>query len=327
VARGLDEFGLIARHFAPLAAPGALGLRDDAAILTPAPGMDLVLTNDLIVAGVHFLPGDPADAVAAKLLRVNLSDLAAKGARPLGYLLGLALPSGADEEWVAAFAAGLAADQARFEVGLLGGDTTAIPGPLTLSLTAIGEVPSGSMTRRGGARVGDLVLVSGTIGDGMLGLEVSLGRLPGLERRHAEYLRERYLRPTPRLELGTRLRGIVSAGADISDGLVADLGHIADASGVAARLDLARVPLSEAARAALALAPDLEGRIATGGDDYELVLTVPPAALDQVNLLAAPGLTIVGEIVTGPAGEVRDASGRIFEAGEGGYRHFAGATR
>jgi thiamine-monophosphate kinase len=322
LARGLDEFGLIARHFAPLAAPGGLGLLDDAAVLTPAPGMDLVLTKDLIVAGVHFLPDDPADAVAAKLLRANLSDLAAKGARPVGYLLGLALPPDTDEDWVAAFAAGLAADQTRFDVGLLGGDTTAIPGPLTLSLTAIGEVPSGTMIRRDGARAGDLVLVSGTIGDGMLGLEASLGRLVGLDTAHLDHLRERYRRPMPRLELGARLRGIAHAAADISDGLVADLGHIAEASGLAARLDVERVPLSAAARAALALRPELAARVATGGDDYELVLAVPPAALDRIDLDAAPGLAVVGEMIAGPAGEVRDASGRPFRSGEGGYRHF-----
>ena len=319
----LDEFGLIARHLAPLAGPGGLGLLDDAALLSPVPGRDLVLTKDMIVAGVHFLPDDPPDAIAAKLLRVNLSDLAAKGARPLGYLLGLALPATADEAWVAAFAAGLARDQREFEIVLLGGDTTAAAGPLVLSLTALGEVPSGAMLRRGGARAGDLVVVSGTIGDGMLGLEVAMGRLPGLAPAAAAELLGRYRLPRPRLSLGRRVADFAHAAADISDGLIADLGHVAFASGLAACVDPAAVPLSAAAREALALRPELAGRVPVGGDDYELVLAVPPDARAR---LAADGdapLTVIGVFTEGTPGEVRDPEGRPFAAGKGGYRHFA----
>lgn len=318
---GLDEFGLIARHFVPLAGPGGLGLLDDAALLRPTPGMDLVLTKDMIVAGVHFLADDPPDMIAAKLLRVNLSDLAAKGARPIGYLLGLALPAGVDEGWIAAFARGLGEDQKRFGLELLGGDTTATTGPAVLSLTAIGEVPAGTMIRRSGARAGDLVAVSGTIGDGMLGLEVSLGRLPGLSAGDAVWLRDRYLRPQPRLSLGARLRGHVTAGADVSDGLIADLGNIARASGLSAQLALSLVPLSAPAVAALALRPELGARLASGGDDYELVVTGGPAELLPPGAAGEAGLTVIGLMVAGEPGTVTDKAGRPF--GPGGYRHFA----
>src|SRR4051794_38809653 len=225
------EFDLIARHFRPLAGPGALELRDDAALLTPPPGRDLVLTADAMVGGVHFLPDDPAGLVGRKLLRVNLSDLAAKGAVPLGYLMTISAPKDTPDAWFAGFAAGLAADQAEFGVSLLGGDTTSTPGPLSLSLTIIGHVAPGAAVHRFGANDGDEVWITGTIGDGALGLEVALGRLVD----PTGYLLGRYRLPRPRI--GLAIAGVASAAMDVSDGLVQDLGHICRASGLAAEID------------------------------------------------------------------------------------------
>ena len=261
-----SEFDLIGRHFRPLAGPGALDLEDDAAVLTPPPGRDLVMAADAMVAGVHYLPDDPADGVARKLLRVNLSDLAAMGAEPLGYLLTVSAPSGTPDAWFAGFAAGLAADQAEFGIFLLGGDTTSTPGPITLSLTIIGHVAPGMAVRRRGAKPGDEVWVTGTIGDGALGLAVSLGRLTD----SSGYLRGRYCVPSPRL--GLPLAGVVAAAIDVSDGLLQDLGHLCRLAGCGAEIEAGLVPLSAAARAAgPAWLPDCLG----GGDDYELLLAVP----------------------------------------------------
>ena len=247
------EFDLIETYFKPLAkgAPGALGLADDAAVLTPTGGHDLVVTQDMLVEGVHFRDTDPAGRVAQKALRVNLSDLAAMGATPVAYLLSLALPAAVDDAWVAAAAAGLAADQAEFGVHLIGGDTVSTPGPLTLSITALGQTPNGLALRRSGARPGDLVMVSGMIGDACLGLDVLEGgdtTAPGAPGAPgADYLVDRYQLPSPRLSLGLALRGLATAAIDISDGLVADLGHLCGASGVGAAVDLGRVPVSPAA--------------------------------------------------------------------------------
>ena len=235
------EFSLIARHFRPLAGPGALDLRDDAALLMPPPGRELVLTVDAMVAGVHFLPDDPPDLIGRKLLRVNLSDLAAKGAVPLSYLMTVSAPKDTPDAWFAGFAAGLAQDQARYGVTLLGGDTTSTPGPVSLSLTIIGHVAPGTAIHRFGARDGDEIWVTGTIGDGALGLAVALGRLAD----PTGFLLDRYRLPQPRV--GLELAGIASAGMDVSDGLVQDLGHICRASGLAADIMVDQVPLSEAA--------------------------------------------------------------------------------
>jgi thiamine-monophosphate kinase len=333
-ASGLPgEFDLIARHFAPLSAgmPGALGLTDDACTYAPPRGFDLVLTVDAMTAGIHFLPDDPAELVARKLLRVNLSDLAAKGAQPVGYLITTAFTAATDEVWVAAFAAGLAADQREFGIGLMGGDTIATPGPLSLTLTALGIVPAGRALRRNGAKSGDVVLVSGTIGDGALGLKVLRHEFTDLAPVERTFLADRYHLPQPRLRLGQALRAsnLVHAMMDVSDGLVADLGHIAEASGVGAVLEAAAVPLSAAASSLLADAPDLLPLILTGGDDYELLLTAAP---DAVNDLLALGteigtpLSVIGTI-TAPAAKgkvvrVIDRDGADLDLATGGYRHF-----
>ena len=328
VPRLPSEFELIARYFAPLAAgqPGALGLKDDAALIEVRPGCQLVVTADALVAGVHFFADDAPDLIARKMLRVNLSDLAAMGSTPVGYVMTLALPPAIDEPWLAAFVAGLAADQAAFEIGLLGGDTSTTPGPLTLSLTAFGEVRRGRELRRSGARPGDLVLVSGTIGDGALGLLVRHGGLAQLTAAHRASLVDRYLLPQPRVALGSALaeEGLAHAAIDVSDGLVADLGHICAASGCTAAVDAADVPLSLAAAAALAAEPALRETILTGGDDYELLITAAPEAGARMNdigsRLGVP-LTRVGRIAHGAGVRVLDAAGRELSFARTGYRH------
>ncbi|WP_312164381.1 thiamine-phosphate kinase [Phenylobacterium sp.] len=303
-----DEFGQIARLYRPLTrgAPEAFDLLDDAAAIPSRPGFDLVITKDAMVEGVHFLAGEAPDLIARKLLRVNLSDLAAKGAEPYGYFLAVAWPR--DFDWPArqAFAAGLAADGEAFGLALLGGDTVSTPGPLTLSLTMLGWVPAGRMIRRAGARPGDLVMVSGTIGDGWLGLAAARGELPDPDG----YLAGRYRLPSPRLDLREVLAAQASAAADVSDGLVADARHIARASGVRLRLELERLPLSDAARAWSNGAAGLAA-LASGGDDYEIVCTGPSPI---------PGLTVIGDVVAGEGVEVR-AAGALVDVGAGGWRH------
>jgi len=260
-------------------------------------------------------------ANAGKLLRVTLSDLAAMGATPRAYTLNMALPLAVDDAWVAAFAAGLAADQERHGMVLIGGDSVATPGPTTLTVTGFGEVPAGGALRRNGARPGDVVFVSGTIGDAALGL---LAARDGLALPGAAALIDRYRSPRPRIELGRRLRGLVHAATDISDGLVADLNHIAAVSRVAARIEADSVPLSTAARAALAGDANLIDTILTGGDDYELVFTAPRAAAGELAALAKEldvPITAIGEIQNGEGVAVFDATGARRLMSRSGYAH------
>ena len=247
------EFELIARLFAPLAqsAPGAFGLTDDAAVFAPSPGHELVLKTDAIVEGVHFFRDDPPAAIAQKALRVNLSDLAAKGAVPAGYLMALLLPDWPDMAWLEAFARGLAEDQARFGLSLMGGDTSATPGPLAIAISAFGIVPKGAMIRRAGARPGDVVFVSGSIGDAGAGLALLKGEGGDLAATDRAMLIARYRIPLPNLALGLSLRGIATAALDVSDGLIADLGHVAAASGVRILVDAPRDPAVGAAASAV----------------------------------------------------------------------------
>jgi len=322
-ARPLGEFERIERFFAPLAAPGALGLRDDAALIDGPDGQQLVLTADAIVAGVHFLPEDPADLVARKLLRVNLSDLAAMGAAPLGYLLTTALPRSQGDDWLEAFSQGLAADQKEFGIGLLGGDSTGTPGPASLSLTAIGTVPRGQSIHRGGGRAGDAVFVSGTIGDSALGLKVLV---EGLETASADrdFLVGRYHLPRPRMMLGQRLRGIAHAMLDVSDGLVGDLLHICEVSGLGAVIDAGKVPLSPEAKRLIERRPYLRKTILTGGDDYELLFTVSPDAKADVLALGREinvAITEIGYLEKGTGVRVLD-QGKEMPIDAVGWRHF-----
>jgi len=316
--RKAGEFETIAALFAPLAFghKAALGLGDDAACLVPPPGRDLVVTADALVAGVHFFADDPPASVARKALRCNLSDLAAKGARPLGYFLTLALPPDYHGRRLRQFARGLGIDGALFGIPLLGGDTTATPGPLTVSIVAIGTVERGTMLRRDGARPGDDVWMSGTLGDAAL----------GLIRESAAYLRRRYNRPEPRLALGQKLVGIAHACMDISDGLGADLGHMCERSQVGAIVELARLPLSTAARLALKRDPKLLETLVAGGDDYELLFAAPPAKRRAVlRAAAATGTraTQIGRFAAGPGGvRFADASGALQSFARAGFTHF-----
>ena len=276
---GEDE--IIARYFRPLARhPAAFGLIDDCAALPVAAGSDLVLKTDAIVGGVHFFPEDAADKVAQKALRVNLSDLAAKGAKPEGFLLALALPKEINRDWLAAFARGLGKDATAYGCPLLGGDTDRTPGPITIAITAFGTLPRGTMVLRSGAKPGDRVMVTGTIGDAALGLVLrqspAAAERWGLSRREAAHLAERYLVPQPRNAVAEALRRHAAAAMDVSDGLVGDFTKLAAASGVSAEIDATRVPLSSAVRRAVAADPALFERALTGGDDYEIICTVPP---------------------------------------------------
>lgn len=320
------EFSLIAELLAPLSAgdPRSVGLTDDAAILPPRPGFDTVVTTDTMVEGVHFLADEAAAAIARRLLRVNLSDVAAMGAEPFAYFLNLTLSDRPDDRWLEEFVSGLRDDQKRYGVVLLGGDTTRTPGVLTLSITALGSVPSGEAVKRGGARPGDVVMVSGTIGDAALGLEALQSGRTGED---AAALIARFQLPEPRLRLASGLRKIATAMADVSDGLVADLGHIAEASGLGATIDGPAVPRSPAAQAALDAGETDLGRLLTGGDDYELVFTVPPDRVDAALAAAeAAGEVRVTEIgrmaaAAGPV-VVRGPDGRPLALGRTGFRHF-----
>lgn len=323
-----DEFDLIARLFAPLAAgyPGALGLRDDAALVDVPAGKRLVVTADSIVAGVHFLPDDPPDLIARKLVRVNLSDLAAKGAIPHAMLLCAAFPRGTADDWLDRFGAGLAADVAEFSVPLIGGDTVSTPGPLTLSLTALGLAEAGRELLRSGARPGDDLWVSGTLGDAALGLMVLQNRLV-VPPADAAWLADRYRLPRPRTALGPRLAGLASAAMDVSDGLGGDLGHICRASGVGIVVDAARLPLSLAARRAVAAESALLDKCLSGGDDYEIAFTAPPAAAEALQAVSAAlgvSLTRIGRVESGSAVTVVDGQGRVLAGLARGYRHVTG---
>jgi thiamine-monophosphate kinase len=302
----LTEDQLIARFFAPMAGEGSFGLTDDAAKITPPYGHDLVVTTDALVAGVHFFLEDAGAAVARKALRVNISDIVAKGALPLGFLLTLALPSDWDEAWLSDFAEGLRSDAEYYRAPLLGGDTTRTPGPLTISITAIGSVPAGRMVKRSGARVGHFVAVTGTIGDAALGLLLRRGNaaLSELSDQHKRVLIDRYATPQPRIEIATAVQRLASAAMDVSDGLVGDLTKLLKASVVTAKIDLDAVLTTEAARAAFTIDPKLRDLAFTGGDDYEIVMTLPPDNLHDMQRAAGEvGISVsrIGTVTKGTA--------------------------
>ncbi len=324
-----DEFEQIARLYRPLTdgAPEALDLLDDVAVLPGRPGFDLVITKDAMVQGVHFLPDEPLDRVARKLLRTNLSDLAAKGAEPHGYLLALAWPPDVRFADRRRFADGLAQDQALFGVRLLGGDTVSTPGPLTASMTMLGWTPSGELVKRSGARVGDVVLVSGTIGDAGLGLRALAEGLTELAPEAVEVLAGRHRLPVPRLALRAALRGYATAAVDVSDGLLADAGHIARASGVAISVALERTPLSPAAEGWVALQPDRLAALlflAAAGDDYEVLCTVRNDRVDAIVALARQAgvsLSVIGTVTAQSTGVSASLDGRQVKLDRLGWTH------
>lgn len=311
-----SEDELIARLFAPIAGPAGLGLADDAALLPPSSD-PTVATVDMLVAGVHFFPDDPPALIAKKALRVNLSDLAAKGAEPIGFLLSLALPQDWTNAWLTAFAQGLGEDAQAYAVPLIGGDTTATPGPLTISITALGRAPR--FVPRAGARPGDAVFVSGTIGDAALGLALRhdpalAARLPAEARAHLD---DRYRLPRPRLDLVAALRAQATAAMDVSDGLAGDLAKLCRASGVSAIVEAPLVPLSPAAQEAIARAPAHFETALTGGDDYEILFTAGPGRDPP------PGVVRIGEIVAGPtAPTFLDATKTQIVFGKMSFSHF-----
>jgi thiamine-monophosphate kinase len=328
-AGGEDE--LIQTTFAPLASgfPGALGLKDDCAFLTPPPGEDLVLTTDAVAAGVHFFPDDAPADIAWKAVAVNVSDLAAKGARPIAYLLAISFPDRPSRAWLDGFAAGLAHAQRAFSIALAGGDTDRRPGPLTVSVTAIGSVPRGRMVRRATAQAGDVLFVSGTLGDSALGLR--LRRDPqeasalGLDAAGARLLVTRYLRPEPRVGLAPQLLTFASAAMDVSDGLLKDCGRMAAASGLAVSLDGCRLPFSSPALAVLDRRPEVFGALVAGGDDYEVLAAVmPDKAEDFRNAAAASGVAVteIGWFAEGAGVSITGRDGHPARIESTGWDHF-----
>ncbi|WCL52990.1 thiamine-phosphate kinase [Gimibacter soli] len=314
------EFDLIGRCFAPLAGPEGLGLLDDAALFSPTQGRDLVITKDVLTEGIHFLSDVDPVTLGWKALMVNLSDLAAKSASPRLYFVGLSAPKDTPDSWFEGFAEGLRAAQEAGGLTLAGGDSTGSTGPRTISITAIGECPAGAMIRRNGATVGDDIWVSGTLGDAALALGAML---KGGEPDAA--LRQRLEQPVARLELGTQLRGLATASADVSDGLIADAGHIAKASGVQMVVERTLLPVSEAALACLKENPGLDHCIWSGGDDYELVFTAPAFLREKIlaaGTLAGVPVTRVGRVETGEGVVMVDQAGVPVQTGAGGYSHF-----
>ena len=323
------EDRLIAKYFRPLVRhPGALGLTDDAATLTPPAGCDLVLKIDGIISGVHVFQDDPAELIARKALRINLSDLAAKGAKPVGFLLSIALPDNTTADWLAAFARGLGSDADNYACPLLGGDTDRTPGLLTVYIAAFGIVPQGTMVRRSGAQPGDQILVTGSIGDAALGLR--LRRDPkraarwGLNASMRNCLTQRYLLPQPRNAMAEALRAYAHAAMDISDGLAGDLAKLIRTSNVHAEIDVERVPLSDPVKTALAAEPPLIDDILIGGDDYEVVCTVPRDRLDAFRVAAAAAGVPVADIglVAEGAGTRFNWDGRELTFEHPSFSHF-----
>lgn len=331
----MGEFELIRRYFqhpaaqVPATAGVVLGIGDDCALLAPAPGMQLAVSTDMLVEGRHFLSTVAPAALGHKALAVNLSDLAAMGAEPLGFTLALALPQ-ADETWLAGFTQGLFALANAHACPLVGGDTTR--GPLTLSVTVMGQVPPGQALRRSAAQVGDDIWVSGTLGDARLALEVFRGTL-ALPPETFRLARARLERPTPRLALGRALRGVAHAAADVSDGLLGDLGHILEASGVGAQLAVDDLLASAAVSAMVQSLPRELALtcVLTGGDDYELVFTAPAqarAAVGAAGVQAGTSVTRIGTIVPVPVQtasrlQLLDAQQQELDWRRASFDHFA----
>ena len=324
------EFEFIARRLAPLAAgfPGAAGLKDDGAVLAPLAGRDFVVTADTLVEGRHFPVGEDPALAARKALRVNLSDLAAMGADPLCYFLNIVWPESGFRERMDAFADGLAADQAQYGIALAGGDTTRAAGPWTIAVTMIGTLPSGETVRRSGAQAGDLLVVTGAIGDAWLGLQCRLRHFDPFAPAYAADVERRFTLPEPRVSPSSAVRRHARAAIDISDGLLADSRHLAHASGLALLVDLERMPLSQAASAWLASHPNPEeGRLAlaSGGDDYELALAVDEAelaAFEAAALAAGAPATVIGRFDAGEPSLRVSCGERIVSPARFGFTHF-----
>ena len=323
------EDSLIARYFRPIATdPGAFNLEDDAAAIRPT-GDDIVVTTDAIVEGVHFLVDDPPDTIARKALRVNLSDLAAKGATPAGFVLTLALRS-ADDAWLKPFARGLGEDASHFGCPLLGGDTVSTPGPQMISITAFGRLPPGKMVHRSGAKPGDRVVVTGTIGDAALGLDILKGGAVAAamagDAAGRDRLIGRYRVPQPRTALASAVRDHAHAAMDVSDGLAGDLAKLCAASGVSAVIDARSVPLSAAAATLLAGGTVGIEAIVSGGDDYEILCAISEnrfEAFAHAADLAGVAVTSIGTVIAGSSvPRFLDNAGREIALPRLSYSHF-----
>ncbi len=320
----LSEFLLIKKYFAPFAGEGAFNLSDDAAEIIPTESMSLVITQDAVAEGIHFFPDDPPQLIAKKALRVNLSDLAAKGADPKYISLSLGLGSNWNEAWISDFAEGLAEDCKAYGIQLTGGDTFRTGGGFVISITAIGELPQGTYTSRLGAAPHEYLYVTGTVGDGALGLMARQARFEGLSVGENEFLIDRYLVPNPRIELANILQCFATASMDISDGLVGDLEKLCEASGVAAEVKSSKIPLSTAVQKQITSESNYLQTALTGGDDYEILFTVKPENCDALeralSTLPFP-VTQIGEIISGQGVKVFDTDGQVIEFDQTSYDH------
>ncbi len=327
----LGEFELIRRYFAPLCADvkGAFDLADDAAVIDVPPGQHLVVTTDALIEGIHFLPDDPADSIAAKLLGVNLSDLASMGADPLNYTLTLSLPKEWKNikinNWLSVFSKELNELQGMFDITLIGGDTVSTSGPLVLTITAFGLVDDDTELRRNGAKIDDTIWLTGTIGDGALGLRVLSGDLKLASISDQDYLADRYRRPQPRVDVGQRLTGKAHAAIDVSDGLAADLHHLCQASEVGADIYLEKIPLSTAAQSAVELNPELLNVILTGGDDYELLFSTDSGKSAAIRAIAESvecDITEIGIVTNNQTIRFLDENKKPVSFKRTGFTHF-----
>jgi len=323
----IDEFSLISKFFRPLTLsnPAALGLMDDAALLAPSSGQQTVITCDALVGGVHFLDESTPRDVAARALRTNLSDLAAMGAAPLAYTLALIVPNGTDVSWFKDFASQLYEDQKKYGIFLIGGDTVVTPGPLSVSITAFGEVPLNSALTRSGARVGDSIFVTGSIGGAYLGLRALRGNLEEASAVDVGVFIDKFCRPEPRLDLANNLLGVVTAAVDVSDGLLSDIGQLCMASDVGAVVREMAVPLSAGAEFLVGKNPSLRSKLLDSGDDYELALVVPElnrGAFSEITRKYSVPVTEIGFITGTNEVVLIDDNGDRVERERGGYRHF-----
>ncbi len=320
------EFELIRRYLAPLANNNtSLGLEDDAAVFVPPDGQELVFTKDALAEAVHFFSDDAPELIAQKALRVNLSDLAAKGAEPIGYLLALCLPENWSEKWLESFCSGLSKDQAHYGISLFGGDTIKSVGGTVISVTAVGAAPAGKTVKRSGAGAGDIFYVTGTLGDSALGLQIKKGAYPELDSAHRAYLEQRYLLPEPRTGFSPVLSEFASAAMDVSDGIFADLRHLCHASGVGAHIRTADLPLSDAARTVMRSDRSSEATVFLGGDDYELLVAVPPDVKQEFERAAerrGVPVSAIGAATKDTEIAILDGDGKPVAFSARGYTHF-----
>jgi thiamine-monophosphate kinase len=323
----LGEFEIIKTYFSPLSRSekGAFNLTDDAAVIEIPDGFSMVVTTDTLVEGVHFLSEDLPENIAAKLLRVSLSDLAAMGSIPAYYNLSIATKSGTSSDWFKAFAEGLLADQMQFGITLIGGDTVATSGPLTLSLTAMGFVKKGNAISRGGAKSGDDIWVSGLIGDAALGLRAATGKLSFVSEKNKKYLISRYTKPVPQTLLGPKLSNHVNSAIDVSDGLIGDLDHICEISKLGADIQIDDIPLSRVAKSVVTEKPDYIDLILSGGDDFELLFTADESfrvIAKSLTKMLDVNLTKIGAMVDRRSIEIFDKNGDKYFIQNNGYTHF-----